>query len=520
MQNLFRVISTALFLTSLCAAANVSEHLVGVHGSSHSLSFAKIKGQDVPYPALQGHEAYSSGICIDKNCSIVATAHHVQMLAGRALLRVTGGLTEKVLSPASDNDSNKATIPIAKSQRTLSCNIANDVSFVYTKKPIPHKSGLSHSYNFYVGQKVQVAGYHDRKFETKGASIIGANVKLVIGVVQLNDNIILDISLNPGDSGSAVLDERGTLLGMIVLTGAVKLLGNDVTASVALPIKTIARALVEVDPVLGLSIFNDIPQEEPKPTQPEYVIYQDSDLPEDTSPIIPDVSVAPIDAIDPVGKLRAKSEVASKLMVDFIAKQCLVQGTQKPLCHELAYVDGQQIFRKISADGKVGKPRNSFPAQKHGVWTQSDWADTLSEIADNPWVFQGAVDDHYLFTFEAAAEEERCDYEEYSQGIPLFGGGHPGWKGSVDCFEAVLTDRNLNVLSVFAEMHPPDGCLTRVIQTALYFDWVTLEGIKSPILVPVKERIAAKVRGQKDLWYANVTWTHYEKFRAQHRMRF
>ena len=190
------------------------------------------------------------------------------------------------------------------------------------------------------------------------------------------------------------------------------------------------------------------------------------------------------------------------------------------MCHELAFVDGEQVFRRIDDDGKVGKAQNAFPAQKRGVWTQSDWADTLGEIADNSWTFLGAVDDHYMFTFDATAEDERCEYEEYSQGIPLFGGGHPGWKGSVDCFEVVLTDNNFNVVSVFAELHPPDGCVTRYIQTGLYFDWVTLAGIKSPILLPVRERIAAKVRAQKDLWYANVTWSEYEKFRAQHRIRF
>ncbi|MBZ5667164.1 MAG: serine protease [Acidobacteriia bacterium] len=520
MQNLFRILSTALLINSLCSAANVSDHLVGVHSSSISLSFPKINNRTVPYPIVKGKSAKGSGICINENCSIVATAHNIQMLTGRATLRVTSGHTEKVLSAASDNDPNKAEIPITKSKQTLFYNIANDVSFVYTRKPIPHKSGIPYSYKVYVGQKVQVAGYYNRKFQSKEARIIGSNVHLVVGRAQLTENLILDIALNPGNSGSAVLDERGNLLGMVILTGALKLNGGDITASVALPVRAIAKALVELDPVLGPTIFNDIPEDEPKPIQTQYVLYQDSDLPEDTSPVIPGVSAVHSDVTNAVDKLHAKSEIAFKLTANLVAKQCLVQGTQEPLCHELAFVEGQQTFRKIGKDGRLGKPVDSFPIQKHGVWVQSDWADTLGEIAEDPWVFQGSVDDHYLFSFKAAAEDERCYFEERPQGVPLFGGWHPDWEGSVACFEEVLTDKNFNVLSVFAELHPPDTCLTQLLQKAIYYDWVKLEGLQSPVLLPVKERITAKVLRQDDLWYANLTWTDYKQFRAKHRIKF
>lgn len=490
-------------------ADDTKDHLVGVQRSTVHFSFP---------PRVQ--EVQGSGICINQSCSVVATAYHVQMLAGGANLRVASDHTEKILSLANESDTNKSDVPVAKSKRTLSYSIANDVSFVYTKKPVPHKSGVPYSYKFYVGQKVRVAGYYNHEFETREARIIGSNVPLVIGEAQLKENLVLDIYLDPGTSGSAVLDERGNLLGMIVLSGALKFRSGDLAASVALPVRTIAKALLKLDPVLGPAIFNDIPEEEPKPVQTPAVLYQESDLPEDTSPVIPELSAVPSEVPNSVGKLRAKSEAASKLMVNFVAKQCLVQGTQKSLCHELSIVDGRQTFREIHKNGKLGKPMGSFPIQKHGVWTQSDWTDTLGEIADNPWEFQGSVDDHYLFTFKSAAEDDRCYWEEYSQGTPLFGGGHPGWKGPVVCFEQILTDKDFNVLSVFTEMLPPDGCLTQLVQTAIYYDWIKLDDLKSPILLPVMERITAKVLGQKDLWYANASWTDYKKFRAEHKIKF
>jgi hypothetical protein len=444
------------------------------------------------------------------------------MLAGRSNLRVASGHTDKVLSLANEHDTNKSEVPVETSHTTLSYNLANDVSFVYTKKPVPYKSGIPYSYKFYVGQKVEVAGYHDHEFVTREARIIGANVLLVIGQAQLNENLVLDIHVNPGSSGSAVLDERGNLLGMIVLTGSLKFNSGDVIASVALPVRTIAKALVKLDPVLGSAIFNDIPETEAKLEQMTPVEYQEGDAPEDTSPLIPELSAIPSEVPNSLGKLRATSEAASKLMANFVTRQCLVQGTQKPLCHELSIIDGQQSFRGIQKNGKLAKLTNSFPIQKHGVWAQSDWADTLGEIAedDDPWVFEGSVDDRYLFTLKSAAKDGRCYWEEYSQGTPLFGGGHPAWKGPVDCFEQILTDKNFNVLSVFTERRPPANCLAQVVQTAIYYDWIKLPGLASPILLPVRERITAKVQGQKKLWYANMSWVDYREFRAEHKIKF
>jgi Trypsin-like peptidase domain len=507
--SLFRALSTVLLLISMCSAATVKENLVPVHGSIVSF-----------YAPLIVRHVDGSGICINQNCSVVVTAYHLQIMAGRTNLSVASERTRKVLSLAGESDTNKSHIPVGTGKNTLYYNIANDVSFVYTRKPVRHKSGVPYSYKFYVGEKVQVAGYCNNKFETKEAHIIGSNVPLVIGQAQLNENLVLDTYVRPGTSGSAVLDERGNLLGMIILSGTLKFSSGPLATSVALPVRTIAKALVKVDPVLGSAVFNDIPEEEPKPTQISYVLYQEYDLPEDTSPVIPALSAVPTEVPNSVGKLRLKSEAASARMVNFVAKQCVVQGTQKPLCHELAIVDGRQTFRAIGKNGKLHKPTGSFPVQRHGVWSLSDWTDTLGEIADNPWVFQGSVGDHYLFTFRSAAEDDRCHYEEYSQGTPLFGGGHPGWKGSVICFEQILTDKDFNVLSVFTEMRPPDGCLTQMVQTAIYYDWVKLEDLKSPLLLPVMERITAKVLGQKNLWYTSVSWTDYQKFRAEHKIEF
>jgi hypothetical protein len=440
------------------------------------------------------------------------------MMVGRANLKVGNHRTEKVLSLANESDTDKSGVTVGK--RTLSYNVANDVSFIYTKNSTAHKSGVPYSYNFYAGQKVTVAGYYKDKFETREACILGANVPLVMGEAQLKENLILDVHLKPGTSGSAVLDERGNLLGMIVLSGVLKSSDGDLTTSIALPVRTIARALVKLDPFLGSVIFSEIPEEEPTRVQTSAALYEENDVPEDASPVIPELSAVSSEVSDPVGKLRAKAEAASALMVNFVTRQCLVQGTQKSICHELSIVDGQQSFREMNKDGKLGQPRDFFLIQRHGVWTQSDWTDTLGEIADNLWIFRGSVGDRYLFTYKSVAEDNRCYFEEYSERTPLFGGGQPSWKGSVVCFEQVVTDKDFNVLSVFTEMLPPEGCLTQMIQTAIYYDWVKLDGLESPIRLPVRERITAEQVGRKSLSYARVSWSDYQKFRAEHKIKF
>lgn len=441
-------------------------------------------------------------------------------MVGTANLEVAGGHTEKVLSLANESDTSKSDISVG--QRTLFYNAANDISFVYIKKPVRNKSGISYSYHkVYVGEKVTIAGYYKNKFETREARIVGSNVPLVTGNAQLNENLILDIKLKPGTSGSAVFDQQGNLLGMIVLSGVLKAGGSDVTASIALPVETIAKALLKLDPVLGATIFRYVPEdEEPKSVQTPAELSQESDAPGGVVEVIPQLTAVPSEVPNPVGKLRFKAEAASTLMVNFVTKQCLVQGTQKSICHELSIVDGQQTFRKIHKNGRLGEPTEFFPVLGHGVWTQTGWTDSLGTIAANPWIFQGSMDDRYLFSFRSAAKDARCYFVEYSRGTRLFGGGYPTWKGPVACFEQIVTDKDFNVLSVFTEILPPEGCLTQVVQMAIYYDWVKLEELKSPSLVPVREKITAKMLGQKSLSYASVSWTDYQKFRAEHKIRF
>jgi S1-C subfamily serine protease len=506
MEHNFRLLSVALLLTSVCVGSNIQDSLVGV--THQTIQFS------VP---LRAETVYGSGICINRACSVIATANHVQMAAGRGDLAVIGGHTSKVSSLANESDSNKTEVSVGN--RTFSYNIAKDVSFVYTKKPIRHKSGASFSYHYYVGQKVVVAGYCHGKFTVEAAHIIGADVLLEIGTAQLRDDLVLDIQLEPGQSGSAIIDERGQVIGMAIFTGAVKAKSGDVKASVALPIRTIAKALVKLDPHLGTSVFDDVAEQERVAVQATFEVDGVNDSPEDTSPVfLPELTAVASGVLDPVSRLRAKAAASASLLVNFIAKQCVMQGDDKPKCHEVAIIQGLQIYREmIGRKGKLGKPTTAFPKPEHGVWTEGEWLYTLIEIAGSSWVFQGVLKDQYLFSFMASTEDDRCTYQEYLvPPFPLFGRKHVTWDGPVACFEQILTDRDFNILSVFTDLRPPEKCKTQFFQTVLYFDSVKLKGMTSPVLLPNSERIVAKFQGERGLRYGNVSWTEYKRYRASH----
>lgn len=172
MTSLLKTLSAVILLSSLCLAIEIKDHLVSVQHSTIRLSLP---------PRIQ--QIQGSGICINESCSVIATAYHIQMCAGMVELGVDGAHTEKVLSLANEHDANKADVQVNVYGTTkhLSYNLAHDISFVYTKKPVDHKLGVQYSYKAYVGQKVKIAGYYKGKFTTWDAHVIGVNVPLMWG---------------------------------------------------------------------------------------------------------------------------------------------------------------------------------------------------------------------------------------------------------------------------------------------------------------------------------------------------
>ena len=362
-----------------------------------------------------------SGVCIDQRCSVVATTYHAQLMTGRGMLGVKGAHTVKVLSLANQNDTDKATIRVG--DRLANYNLAHDISFVYTRKPVPYKAAPPHSYHCSVGENVFIVGLLKGKKLRKEARVLGVNVRLLMGNSELDENIVLDGAAPPGTSGGPVFDVHGNLLGMMILTGWIRMGNQDQQVSVALPVRTLANALMTLDPSLGAKVFNDLPKDDPKRSATATMSYQDDNGPADASAVVPELSARPVFVADAVRRFRTRMAEASRQMVNLLANQCLKQWKQKAVCHEVSIVDGKQTFREITKSGKPGKPMGSFPRQKQGIWGGSEWfafgeRDDTEEV---PWVFEGTAGDRYLFSLRSRAEDNRCRFEEYPITIPLFG---------------------------------------------------------------------------------------------------
>ena len=509
MTAFLRLLVSLFLLVATCSAAELKDHVIRVQRSGFNLSFP---------PTFQ--KSWGTGICIDQACSVIVTAYHVELLGSRPQLRIPGRGVRRVLSLASENDLNKGKIQVGG--QLLSYNPAHDVSFVYFTKGTPRKTAPRHSYKPNLGQKVIVVGYPDKQLHTLEARLIGSNVPLVFNGTNLKENLVLDVGVTPGFSGGGVFDQDGHLLGMIILYGLLGPKGEHLEISVALPLITIAKALLKLDPSMAATIFNDVPQEteQVRTSTPPVILSEEALLGEGAPPTIPDLTASLIDLPNALQALRSKSASSGNRARNLIAKECLTNGTRKPMCHEVAIVDGQQIFRIPNKKSRLVETRTSLPLPKQGVWSAFAWSGAFDPIDESPWVFQGSINNQFLFTLRSTPEDDRCWFEEHPREIPLFGGGHADWEGPVACFEEIVTDQNFNIVAWYAERSMPENCLTETFQTATYYEWTTLEGSTSPSPLPVSMKITAKVRGQERLMYATTHWTEYRQFRVDHEISF
>ena len=385
MKVLSLIVTLAALIGSAHSANDVRTHLVSVR--RYRLTPVGLR------------TAYATGICIDDPCSVVATVHHALAMGGvgRFEFKMVGGqATRRVLTMASERDVNAVDVPSVMGM--LHFDVAHDIAFVYTKKPVHKKSAISFSYGAFVGQKVYVAGFRRGRLDHAEAHIVGVNVPVLLGSAVMRETLILDLPVQPGMSGSAIVDESGNLLGMVTGSAYEKRGSGDVSKGVALPVRAIARALIQLDPALGKTVSWAMPEEAATSGQESPALYEEN-VPEITPEIIQATAISAADIPDAVARLQANAEAASRQMINLVVTQCLTQKNRAPICHELSIIrDGEQSFREITGGNRLGKPTDSFPVPRNdGVWVTDSWAATLSDVANEPWVFKGVVGDRYVF---------------------------------------------------------------------------------------------------------------------------
>jgi hypothetical protein len=246
-------------------------------------------------------QIYGNGICINPSCTVLVTAKHVQALAGKAKLQIAGDRTSKVLSMPDGDKQSK----MQAGKKMFSYDVSSDITFMYEKYPVHHKAGVPYSYKHYAGQKVKIAGYYKDKFTLIDATAIGADVPTAMEHGVVYEDIVLDVKLKQGFSGSAVLDEQGNLIGMVVHAGSIMMGTKHIDASLAIPVRTIALALEKLDS--SVKLFTDIPEFTPLTEFKQYA-WEESDLPDDVSQVVPELSAVSVDIPNPMLKVRASAK--------------------------------------------------------------------------------------------------------------------------------------------------------------------------------------------------------------------
>ena len=331
------LLQLALFLSGCCPAEEVKNYLVTVR--RYALKMSVLPKIDI---------SYASGICVDARCSVIATVYHAQLGIGRAALGVVGGHRPmKIMSLANESDTNKTDVQTVKGVQHF--DVAQDIAFAYLKEPILHKKAPPYSFSVHVGEKVSIAGFRKRKFYTMDAHIVGVDVPVVLGRATIRQTLILDAYPELGMSGSGVFDEQGRLLGIVMLRGSVKTTG-DGSLTIALPVKTIAAALVKLDQRLGLSVFGAMPPNDDWSAEDAITLYEES-VPDAHAPVLPEFSASPREIPDALERLRAKASLAAGQMANLVAKQCLTQARR--ICYELSFRDGEQSFQEIRSGDKL-----------------------------------------------------------------------------------------------------------------------------------------------------------------------
>jgi hypothetical protein len=448
-------------------------------------------------------------------------------------VRIAGGRVQKIVPYASESSINKTDVEV--DGKHFSYDITKDIAFIYATKPLYGKAGIKYSFTCEVGQKVTIVSWKPFSNTATDAHIIGVNVPLRMGHAELNDNLILDVSVKPGASGSAVIDSEGRLVGIITMYGRIETKLGPLSVSIALPASTVAKALSVIDPRLASAVFGDKRDDQPPRKAITWIDMETSDFESVISTahqssqneaLLPDISGLPAprnDIVEAVQRLRAKAEAGAKSMVNLVATECLITSRQKQRCYEVSITEGEQQYREVGRDGKLGVPvRNPFAKKRPNgsLWAESSWADYLASVTDSTWRFQGLLRDKYIFTGEGRPEDERCSFSEFPVSIPVFQHHYPEWTGPVDCNEVLVTNSHFDVLKIYTEFYPPAHCRIEVLDLVISYQWVKLADIEEPVLLPFEERMTARLRNTKETMTATTSWFDYRRFRTEHRIMF
>jgi len=195
-----------------------------------------------------------SGICIDTPCLHVVTAYHVVALLG-GRLKVEGVPAASVLAATGPQDRGSVEMNVAGS--VFRFNPSRDVALLTLQRPLPARfAGLTFaSGKPPVGQQVTRVARHGDAYDTASGKVVANELRheSLGHQVNLDGYFLLDCSSRPGNSGGAVIDGDGRVLGLVEIRSTEE---NGRIGTAVMGSSVVSGFLREKDPALWVRLFD------------------------------------------------------------------------------------------------------------------------------------------------------------------------------------------------------------------------------------------------------------------------
>ncbi len=452
---------------------------------------------------------FGTGICLDTPCLHVLTSYHVAALLG-SRLKVEGVGVASVVAATGPEDDGSIELRVADS--VVKFNPARDIALLTLRWPLPAGfAGVPFAdYKPPVGQEVTRVAYHDNTIDNTRGKVVSAELLFQTSgaIVDLIGSFLVDCASRPGNSGGAVLDADGRMLGMVEMRSQEES-GRSGTAVLGTPI--ITEFLRDADPILLAQLFD-------KNKSRAHVPASSLDWPImlDHPPVAGNVSADQRVFVDVLKAQVARSIAQMQRMT---AQQSMrFWGDDQPeqtWQYQVAlYSDGQ----RFSTAGGKELLSKSLPAPSVGILPESEWYDVLSGIGSVRLRYTGSSSHKgtpvHVFVFQNTASDAVCQFRHRT---PRIFGRKKDEVTFVDCDGVVVTDEYFRVLGITHRMLPQLGVVGEWQAVARYApaDFSSREEMH---LVPLSMDLTARCKDGR-MYYASEHWSDYHLFRAKSSLR-
>jgi hypothetical protein len=390
-------------------------------------------------------------------------------------------------------------------------NPARDLALLTLRHPLPVSfQGLALADDSpTVGQRVQMVARHRDTYDTATGNVIaeGLQYKSSGQLVEMAGHFLMDCISRPGNSGGAVIDANGKLLGLVEIHTTTL---NDRSGTSVLPAKMILGFLREWEPQLSTRLFGKYKVESSEvrefPIEPPVRL--------DHAPIIPAGADSQALALA-LQRGVAKSLAAMQQMVAKQSVRFWGQGErERSATYEVAMYSDGQLFRTVAGTDLTA---GALPSVRSGVLLDSEWHDTMALIGSVQLNYLGTSSHSnelvQVFSFHGKASDAVCSFRERTATLV----GHKDQTRFVACDGIVVADKAMNVLGIARGISPGFGSVSEW-QALTRYGRVNLQNSDESYILPLSTEVSLKFKNGKS-YNASEVWSDYHVFGAESILR-